>query len=132
MKDCSNCAYATETGCEVFKDRQANCGAWADETEKQRREQAIEDYFKNASLDNSEKYVTTMDKNAEKRNGLTVKQALRKDFMRLYGEGLNDCEISNEIHVCIASVRLYRREKGLEKQGQCGRKKACGNRQIEK
>lgn len=117
MKDCRNCSYATKIGCEILKEKQVDCTSWADEVEKEKRENAIK------------RYIDLNPSNVPHRQSEDmVKSKLNKNYLSFYEMGYNDTEISKELKISLSSTSRYRQKLGLDTQ-KGGKKRACGNRQ---
>lgn len=127
QKTCETCYYnnAGNGRCATMHEKMGNC--WADEAEAMRREMAIQ---KNSAIylpvnampkELKEKRKETQKHNLKLRGGKTSKEVLDKHFNRLYLQHLTDTEISKKLHVNIAAVSRYRRNKDLPKRTKNGR-----------
>lgn len=95
-KNCKTCAYNGAI-CKVMKVKQKDCWAWADEEEKNRREEDIKEYAKRFEIEGISQYNTSKDK-------------LDAKFLELYKKGYHDTDIAKRLGVHASTVGDYRRD----------------------
>lgn len=89
---CTNCAYDKPGRCEILKKRSKNCVAYADEKEKQKRENAIKKYIGKIEV-------------------LGVQEKLERHFEVMYDQGYSDMKIAEKLDISAASVSNYRKKR---------------------